>query len=151
VWLAYAENTQSAYFVKTGEKWIGSLLKGINGEIERILLKGGEVFKGRQKHAERAVTGGELRVKGGTECDGDAWFKGHLSRCHGCRRRLFIPTHRFGRCAVVFHLTTLEIDASLANFAEKPAGVADKQKRAPVLDERIHALAAFFLERGITD
>jgi hypothetical protein len=73
------------------------------------------------------------------------------SRRHGCRRGLFISPHGFGRRPVVFHLTTLEIDASLANFAEKPAGVADKQKRAPVLDERIHALAAFFLESGITD
>jgi hypothetical protein len=108
-WLAYAENTQSAYFVKTGERWIGSLLKGINGKVERILLKGGEVFNGRQKHAERAVTGGELRVKGGTECDGDAWFRGHLSRRHGCRGGFFIPPHRFGRCAVVFHLTAFEV------------------------------------------
>jgi hypothetical protein len=68
---------------------------------------------------------------------------------HGCRRSLFIPPHRFGRRAVVFHLTTLEVNAALADFAEEPAGVADKQKRAAVFDESIHTPATFFLKRGI--
>ena len=65
------------------------------------------------------------------------------------RRRRFVAVNCLIRYAIKSDAPTLEIDAALTNLAEKPAGVADKQKRAPVLDERIHALAAFFLESGV--